>query len=328
MFRPLGLVLSLALLAGCAPLLVQSPLTPPAAFKGPRLTDTTFTSFDGTQLPVMEWKAQGEPWAVIIGVHGFDDYANAFHLAGPVWAQDGVTTIAYDQRGFGRAPRRGIWPGTELLTRDLKTLVPLVRAQYPRAIIAVAGVSMGGGASIISFSGDDAPPIDRLVLLSPAVWGWSSQPLAYKTALFTVGHIAPALTLGAPHIGAKVIHTSDNRQELIAMGHDPNMLFDARTDVLYGMVDLMQSAWEDAGKVKPPTLYLYGAHDEVIPKNAAFHAAAALPAGDKTGYYKDGYHLLLVDKQRERVIRDVEGFLRDPKAPLASGVPSIPKKKR
>ena len=50
-----------------------------------------------------------EPWAVSIGLHGMDDYANAFHLAGPYWAKAGIVTLAYDQRGFGRSPGRGVW---------------------------------------------------------------------------------------------------------------------------------------------------------------------------------------------------------------------------
>jgi acylglycerol lipase len=317
--------LCLLSLVACAPILVQSPLTPGAEFKGPSLNETTFTSFDGMQLPVTEWKAKGEPWAVIIGVHGLNDYANGFHLAAPVWAEDGITTIAYDQRGFGRAPGRGIWPGSELLAKDVDTIVPLVRAQYPHAIIAVAGISMGGAASILAFSGKDPPPADRLVLLSPAVWGWSTQPIPYKTALWTVTHITPGLELRPPHFGRDVIHTSDNRPELIAMGRDKLMLWGARTDVLYGIVNLMQQAWQSTGGIKVPTEYLYGYHDEVIPHAAAFHAAAALKPTDKTGYYREGYHLLLVDKQRERVIRDVEGFLRDPNASLISGVAPIPK---
>ena len=39
-----------------------------------------------------------------------NDYANAFHMAAPYWAERGVKTYAYDQRGFGRSYGRGEWP--------------------------------------------------------------------------------------------------------------------------------------------------------------------------------------------------------------------------
>ncbi|MGD6771288.1 alpha/beta hydrolase, partial [Staphylococcus arlettae] len=90
------------------------------------------------------------------------------------------------------------------------------------------------------------------------------------------------------------------------------------SDTLYGLVGLMERAWSSIGKVRAPTLYLYGYNDEVIPKTATFEAARRLKPDDRSGYYRDGWHLLLVDKQAERVWKDVEGFIRDPAAPLVS----------
>ena len=121
---------------------------------------------------------------MIVGVHGMNDYSNAFHMAAPWWAEQGITTIAYDQRGFGRSPRRGIWAGDELMTEDLRTVVALVRQKYPRAIIAVAGESMGGAVAAEAFASDRPPTADRLMLMSPAVWGWRDQPLPNRTLLW------------------------------------------------------------------------------------------------------------------------------------------------
>ena len=60
------------------------------------------------------------------------------------------------------------------------------------------------------------------------------------------------------------------------MGRDPLMIWGARSDTLYGLVSTMDKAADDVGKARLPTLYLYGAHDQIIPKNAAFKAAAQL----------------------------------------------------
>src|SRR5207244_3465426 len=76
MKRLAALVVLLAL-AACAPT-VQHAGAPGAGFEGPRLEDHTVVSFDGTRLGLTRWDAEGEPWAVIVGVHGMDDYANAF----------------------------------------------------------------------------------------------------------------------------------------------------------------------------------------------------------------------------------------------------------
>jgi len=128
------------LAAACAPTLQQAG-RPDIGFTGPRLEDHAFVSFDGARLGLTRWdaKAPAEPWAVIIGVHGMNDYAAAFHLAAPWWAARGVTTLAYDQRGFGRSPGRGVWAPDALRTEDLRTLVALARARYPHATLAVVG---------------------------------------------------------------------------------------------------------------------------------------------------------------------------------------------
>jgi alpha-beta hydrolase superfamily lysophospholipase len=208
---------------------------------------------------------------------------------------------------------------------DLRTFTALIRQRFPHAVIAVAGVSMGGAVAIDAFASDRPPVADRLVLLSPAVWGWSSQPLSYRVALWTMAHTAPALQLNPPTFITNNIRASDNTTELIRMGRDPNLLWGARMDALYGLMNLMQKGWAETGRLKVPTLYAYGAHDQIIPKQAAFHAAAALPAGDRTAYYANGYHLLLVDLENPKVWDDVAAFIRNPAAPLPSGAPPIPK---
>ncbi|HEY5105175.1 MAG TPA: alpha/beta fold hydrolase [Caulobacteraceae bacterium] len=311
-------------LAACAPTF-QHAGRPTARFDGPRLGARSFVSFDGARLGLTRWDATGAaPWAVIVAVHGMDDYANAFHLAAPYWAAHGVTTYAYDQRGFGRSPERGIWAPDDLKTEDLRTCVALVRARYPGAIIAVVGESLGGAVAVEAFASPRPPAADRLLLLAPAVWGWSTQPVPDRLALWLAALAAPSAVITPPRWLTGRISPSDNRAELIAMGADPLMIWGARSDALYGLVSTMESAWRAIGRLRGPTLYLYGAHDEIIPKNAAFSAAARLPAGDRTAFYARGWHLLLRDHQAPTVWDDILAYIRDPAAPLPSGAPPIP----
>jgi alpha-beta hydrolase superfamily lysophospholipase len=323
----LGLLLAwlfAGLLAACAPTL-QRAASPELGFSGPRLEDHAFVSFDGTRLGLMRWDAEtpSEPWAVIIGVHGMNDYANAFHLAAPWWARQGVTTLAYDQRGFGRSPQRGIWAPDALRIEDLRTIVALARRRWPGAIVAVAGESLGGAVAIEAFASDAPPAADRLVLLSPAVWGWSTQPLLYRSLLWLAARTAPGKVFTPPGFVTSRIYPSDNYPELVAMGRDPLMIWGARSDALYGLVTTMQRAQEDVGRLRAPTLYLYGAHDEIIPRDAALKAVRNLPRDARTAYYQDGWHLLMRDKEGPLVWRDVLAFIRDPAAPLPSGAPPV-----
>ncbi len=323
MRRAVLALLTLLTLAACAPL-VQRAGRPELGFQGPRLESSAFVSVDGSRLGLQHWEPAGEPWAVIVGVHGMNDYSNAFHLAAPWWAGQGIATYAYDQRGFGRSPGRGIWAGQALMDEDLRTIVALVRQRYPHTVIVVAGVSMGGAVAIDTFASDRPPAADLLVLLSPAVWGWSTQPFPNKAALWLTAHTIRGVVIKPPDFLLEKIHVSDNVEELQRMGADPLMVWGARPDALYGLMNMMQRGLRETAQVAVPTLYLYGAHDDVIPPRPALEAASHLKPSDRTAFYANGYHLLLVDVQNPKVWADVASFIRDPSAPLPSGAPPMP----
>jgi alpha-beta hydrolase superfamily lysophospholipase len=322
--KRLALALLVLTLTACAPMLRQAPLAPSAGFQGPHFEADRVVSFDGASLGLSTWAAQAEPWAVIVAAHGMNDYGNAFHIAGPRWAEAGVTTYAYDQRGFGRSPGRGIWAGEDLMAEDLRTVVALARARHPNAIIAVVGESMGGSVAATAFASDRPPAADRLLLLSPGVWGFKSQPLPNKTLLWLAANFTGSKIYTPPKWLTSKISPTDNREELIAMGRDRLMIWGARSDTLYGLVRLMGHAARDVGEDRLPTLYLYGAHDQIIPKTAAFKAVRRLKPSDRTAYYAAGHHLLTRDHQGPVVMADVLSFIRDPQAPLPSGAPPIP----
>lgn len=325
MLRRVVIALMLLSLGACAPMLRQSALTPGAGFHGPEITADAVVSFDGARLGLQTWAAQdAEPWAVVIGVHGMNDYANAFHIAGPRWAAQGITTYAYDQRGFGRSPGRGVWAGDELMIEDLRTVTALARARHPKALIVVAGESMGGSVAAAAFASDRPPTADRLVLLSPGVWGFSTQPLPYKAALWLAANFTASKVYTPPAFVTNRIYPTDNLEELRAMGRDRLMIWGARSDTLYGLVKLMSRASREVGHDRLPTLYLYGAQDDIIPKTAAFRAVRNLTPADRTAYYAAGHHLLTRDHQGPVVMDDIVAFIRDPDAPLPSGAPPIP----
>jgi alpha-beta hydrolase superfamily lysophospholipase len=108
------------------------------------------------------------------------------------------------------------------------------------------------------------------------------------------------------------------------MGQDPLMIWGARSDTLYGLVNTMQHAGDDIGQIRVPTLDLLGEHDQIIPHQPAVEAARRLPKGARTADYANGWHLLLRDKQAPHVYDDIAAFIRDPTAPLPSGAPPIP----
>jgi acylglycerol lipase len=100
------------------------------------------------------WLPEEEPTVVVAALHGMNDYSNAFHFAAPVWAQQGIATYAYDQRGFGRSPRSGgLGRRGADDRRPASVRRALLRQRAPgRAALVVAGESMGGAVAIAAFA--------------------------------------------------------------------------------------------------------------------------------------------------------------------------------
>ena len=107
------------------------------------------------------WHPDGEPTAVIVALHGMNDSRATWWMAGPWWAERGVITYAYDQRGFGGAPERGIWAGEDLLVQDLRTAVRLIRQRHPGVPVVLVGESLGSSVIIAAMASDEPPPADR-----------------------------------------------------------------------------------------------------------------------------------------------------------------------
>ena len=313
----------MSVLTSCAPLTQSALVTGDPVM--PRFEDSVFVSFYGARLGLTVWEGEG-PGAgeiVIVGVHGMNDWANAFHMAAPWWAERGVTTYAYDQRGFGRSPGRGIWPEEELMREDLRTAVRVARERHPDAILAVVGISMGGAVAMTAF-GSDRPPegVDRLVLSGPGLRGWGALPVLYRPTLWMSTRVRRDWVVRPPKFVS--IWPSDNIEMLRRNGADEMMLKENRIDMVHGVVALMEHAHRVAGRLPSRTLVTYGAKDQVIPPAGMKRTAPRFPTCVRTAYYENGYHMLLRDLQAEVVFADVLAFLIDADAPLPSSVPPIP----
>jgi alpha-beta hydrolase superfamily lysophospholipase len=308
-----ALALSLAL-GACAP--VIKPAGPPVM--APRLEADRLVMPDGAELPLRRWVPVEKPRAVILALHGFNDYSQAFIEPGLDWAKDGIATFAYDQRGFGDAPNPGYWPGDETLEADLRTATGLLRAKYPDTPFYLLGESMGGAVLMAAAASPDPPPADGLILAAPAIWGRELQGPIPTGLLWFFAHTMPWLTLSGAELN---IQPSDNIEMLRALGRDPRVIKETRVDAIYGLVGLMDKSLAAAPRIKSPALVLYGSREEVIPGKAALTMLRRLPPPPerpRVALYPRGYHMLLRDLEAGVVREDIAAWIADPRAALPS----------
>lgn len=307
-----GVLALLAWLAGCATPLVQSRGQHPTS---PRLEAERVIAADGATLPLGSWQPQGAPHAVVLALHGFNDYHQAFAGVGPFLAARGVATYAYDQRGFGATDQRGIWPGTDVLADDARTVAALLRAAHPGRPLILLGESMGGAVAMDVLAATPATA-DGAVLVAPAVWGRATMHPLQRAGLWLLAHSLPGTRLTGRGLG---IVASDNTAMLRALGQDPRVLKHARADALWGLANLMDRALAAAPRLTAPALILYGERDEIIPHGPTCRMLAALPGSSRVAVYPDGYHMLTRDLGARVVLEDIAAWLMDATAALPSG---------
>jgi alpha-beta hydrolase superfamily lysophospholipase len=305
-------VFLLTLLCACAPSF-GPPMNGGAV---PVVADDAIVARDGVRLPLRRWEAEGKPRAVIVALHGMSDYSNAFDMPGRYWAKLGITTLAYDQRGFGKNDRPGIWAGAEVMRADLNDAVAAARARYPGVPVYALGESMGGAVVLTALASPEQPAVDGVILVAPAVWSRGDMPLSYRAALFLGAHLVPGMILSnsaASHV--VTIVPSDNVPMLRALGRDPLFQKQTRTDTLYGLANLMDEAKSAPDRITrtPPLLFLYGANDQIIPAKSTKTVIATLKAKPDVPltvkHYEHGYHMLLRDLEGETVDQDAADWV-------------------
>jgi acylglycerol lipase len=263
------------------------------------------------------WAPPSEPRAVVVALHGFNDYRAAFAEFGRYAAAEGVLVEAYDQPGFGESPTRGRWPGAAELTRALGEAVADARSRHPGLPVFVLGESMGAAVALAAMAGPDPPEVAGLILAAPAVWNGADLPASYRTALRLLAGLVPALRV---HGRGLKRQASDNIEMLRALGRDPLYLRHTRLDAVAGLVELMAEGEDGAPGLRVPMLVLLGARDQIVPPQASRRFVATLdPARCDAVTYLNGWHLLLRDHQRGRVFADILAWVEG-RRPLPSGL--------
>lgn len=311
--KRVSLILFALMLAACAPR--QQTVLPD--LHTPQLTDVAFIAADGKEMAVQRWGPSGDAplKAVFVAVHGFNDYANAFDSSAGWFAGTGILTIAYDQRGFGHDTEAGLWAGGTRMAADLRQLLVLVRRAHPETPLYVLGRSMGGAVALLALADEPrspdvlgVPPVaDGMILVAPAVWGWSSMNIFYRAGLWLSAHTTPGWHLTGKSLD---VMPSDNIEMLRAQGRDPLVIKETRVDAIYGLVTLMDDALEVAPQVRLPVLLLYGGKDDIIPPKPMAKLHDRLGAHEYR-LYEGGYHMLLRGLHPDAAFADILEFIEE-----------------
>jgi acylglycerol lipase len=257
--HPLMLLVLSCFISGCMPAIYPSG----EKIYPAQILETEFITQDGVTLPLRQWHSINEkPAAVIIALHGFNDYSHFFQRPAQYLRQFNISSYAYDLRGFGHAPQRGLWAGYQTYCEDLALFTRLIADKHPGVPIYLLGESMGGAVILTALAQLKIPAVSGIILAAPAVWSRDFMPWYQTSLLAVLSHTLPWLTLTGSSVQ---VTASDNLDWLRSLGRDPLVIKATRVEAVHGLTDLMDQAMAAAKNVDIKTLLLYGAKDELIP---------------------------------------------------------------
>ena len=307
------LILLILFLQSCAP---QQQSYKEAQDPGVGIGNDTMLAADGTMLPLRSWLPAGKPKAVIVALHGFNDYSKAFEGAGAFFKARGVAVYAYDQRGFGQAHYTGVWGNEKNFVSDLAQCVREVSRRWPSAPVYVLGESMGGAVTLVALADPAFPKVRGVILSAPAIWGGEAMNPFFHGTLWLAAHTIPQHEMSGSDLK---ITATNNTPMLWRMAYDPLIIKKTRIDTIYGIVRLMGDGYDAVPQIKTPVLLLYGKQDQVIPREPIESALKRFTAPVQFALYPDGYHMLMRDMQGEMVMDDILSWIEHPGAELPSG---------
>ncbi|MFN3613002.1 MAG: alpha/beta fold hydrolase [Rubrimonas sp.] len=294
-----------ALLGGCA---VGGPLSPPAplgfAEADRARGDATLPGAAGP-LAASIWRPEGAARAVILAVHGYGDHAHGTYAeAAEYWAEAGIATYAYDQRGFGRNPDHGFWPGDDGLIEDFAAAAAALRRAHPDLPLIAVGHSMGGGVVLAAMGEGRAPGVDAAVLAGPAINGSAQAGPLSRIVAWSAAAVLPDRRWTGE--GLVSFQASDDIDLLRRMAADPLHINTPSARELLGLIRVMDRAEAAAPRVSAPVLILHGERDELVSLRGVRGIAERM--GAPLTVYPEGWHLLFGDLQKRVVWRDVADF--------------------
>ncbi|MEM1320632.1 MAG: lysophospholipase [Bacteroidota bacterium] len=252
--------------------------------------ELTWTTPDQVQLHVKHWSLQ-QPKVLLCLVHGLGEHCGRYQHLAEYFAQAGVATLSYDQRGHGHSSgKRGHVTNYDCLLNDVELLLQKGEELYPGVPQILYGHSMGGNV-VLSYVLRRRPALAATI--TTGAWiQLTKQPPAIQVAFGRLMRsIFPAFTQPSKLDPSHISTVAAEVERYVA---DP--LIHSRISSATGIDVIGAGQWlyDHQGEAPMPMLIMHGGADLITDPAASRRLAERLsgPVSYKEwpGMYHEIHH--------------------------------------
>lgn len=195
-------------------------------------------------------------------VHGIGEHSGRYEHVGSFFAESGIDTMSYDQRGFGQSGgRRAFVKSFSQYLDDVEQMLELRReAGLP---VILLGHSLGG-LVVTTYLTSDRPQPDLAVISAPALE--AEVPAWQKLFAPVLGRLLPK-----QHIPAKIDGEVLSRDVEVQQAYvnDPLVIAGATAGLGNEIFNTMEATAAVLDRLRVPAYVLHGADDRLVPPSAS-----------------------------------------------------------
>ena len=270
---------------------------------------------------LVNWEAEENSNIIVLAIHGYNDYSNAFKEPAKIFSKHGISTYSFDLRGFGTNSSLGDWFELEIHCHDIKKIILDLKSKNPSKKIFLLGESMGAAISISLTNQIDELPLDGLILVAPAIWNFSESNYIKSLFLKFFSTILPKLKVSGK--GIIKIRPSNNIEMLREYSNDPLVIGKPNLRSLHGVVNLMDQSFRDTKEYllnpKFPTLLIIPMIDEIVPRKPLIKILKDTKVKKNFSklinleIYENNFHMILRDIDGNKITNDIKDWIKKEK---------------
>ena len=263
------------------------------------------------------WQVNEHESAIIIAIHGYNDYSESFQIPATFLTKYKISTISFDLRGFGMNEDRGSWFPLSVHIDDVTFFVKKIRKNHPKKKIFLLGESMGGAIVASAVIKNKNLQIDGVILVAPAIWNFSEMNPIKRIFLKVISTLLPNLELDG---GDFIKVTACNNIEVLkALAKDKYFIHKPNLKSLNGIVELMDESYkyteEFLNQLPYRTLIILPIKDEIVPRKPLTKLLNdkkdTIKDNIKLAIFKNNYHMILRDLESETITKFLANWINN-----------------